>query len=496
MWMRSDERRLAASVVRLAHANPFLEQRIEAEREILGSEHAAGRRFWHGEQGSAHVTRIQERVEPLVESLGDRLRAGAGAPKDELELYRDLVLYSLYNRYEAGLLAVIERADHGTSRVGLYRRFAADYERAAEFAGGFEGERGVAHLFAFFFQLRRAFHLIFRQIYGGSIPAARLRASVWQSVFTRDLRRYRRSLYGRMGDVTTLITGPSGTGKELVARAVGFSRYIPFDAARQRFTEDFESSFYALNLSALSPTLIESELFGHRRGAFTGAIEDRPGWLEACPALGTIFLDEIGEIEPAIQVKLLRVLETRTFQRLGDTQDRRFEGKVVAATNRDLFRQMRRGAIREDFYYRLCSDRIETPTLAAQIRDNPDEFPRLVERLALRIAGEGEAAALTRETVRWIRAEIDADYPWPGNVRELAQCVRTVMIRGSYEPRPELPETPRGGLKETLAGCELSLGELETAFIEAVYARTGSYQAAARQLGIDRRTVKAKLLRG
>src|SRR5262249_20140703 len=162
-------------------------------------------------------------------------------------------------------------------------------------------------------QVRRAFHFIYRNILGESAPAVRLRAAVWESIFTRDIRRYRRSLFRRMGDVATLIVGPSGTGKELVARAIGLARYIPFDPDREAFVEDYAGAFYSLNPSALSPTLIESELFGHRRGAFTGAVEDRIGWLEACRPLGTVFLDEIGELDPAIQVKLLRVLQTREF---------------------------------------------------------------------------------------------------------------------------------------------------------------------------------------
>jgi transcriptional regulator with AAA-type ATPase domain len=494
MWMTADEHRLAECVVRLAYANPFLGERIECEREILGGDHAAGRRFWHMDQGSAHVGAIQERVEPLVEALGRKLGDGARVPAEELRLYRDVVLYWLYIRYQDEFLELLERPDHGTRRVAVYRRFAADFERAAELAGGFEGEMGVGHIFAFLFQVRRAFQLIFRQIFGGSMPAAQLRASVWQSVFTHDLRRYRRSLFRRMGDVTTLITGPSGTGKELVARAVGFSRYIPFDTSKEAFSEDFESSFYPLNLSALSPTLIESELFGHLRGAFTGALEDRPGWLEACPPLGTIFLDEIGEVDPAIQVKLLRVLETRTFQRLGDTEDRRFQGKIVAATNRDPAREMRTGTLRQDFYYRLCSDLIETPSLEEQIRDAPEEFGHLIEKLALKVAGADEAPDLTRQSLGWIRRQLGPSYTWPGNVRELEQCVRNIMIRGRYEPQHASADAPREQLEEVLEECGLSLPELEARYVETVYASTGSYQAAARRLGIDRRTVKAKMI--
>src|SRR5205807_1091162 len=115
----------------------------------------------------------------------------------------------------------------------------------------------------------------------------------------------------------------------------------------------------------------ESELFGHARGAFTGALQDRGGRLEECSALGSVFLDEIGDVDPAIQVKLLRVLQSRSFERLGETKPRRFEGKILAATNRDLAAEIRAGRFREDFYYRLCSDIVVTPTLADQLRASP-----------------------------------------------------------------------------------------------------------------------------
>src|SRR5260370_39965130 len=158
-----------------------------------------------------------------------------------------------------------------------------------------------------------------------------------------------------MTDCATLITGPSGTGKELAARAIAQSRYVPFDDRKLEFGDDESLSFFPINISALSPTLVESELFGHRRGAFTGAIGDRKGWLEACAELGSVFLDELGDLDPAIQVKLLRVIETRTFHPVGETAGKRFRGKLITATNRDLGAAMRAGHFREDLYYRLCS---------------------------------------------------------------------------------------------------------------------------------------------
>jgi transcriptional regulator with GAF, ATPase, and Fis domain len=297
-----------------------------------------------------------------------------------------------------------------------------------------------------------------------------------------------------MGEVATLIQGPTGTGKELVARAIGLARYLPFDPAREAFPEDAAGAFFPLHLAALSPTLIEAELFGHRRGAFTGALQDRKGWLEVCPPLGTVFLDEIGEVEPAIQVKLLRVLQTRTFQRLGETAPRRFQGKVIAATNRDLATEIDAGRFREDFYYRLCSDVIWTPSLAEQLADDPGELRRLLGALARRIAGDAEADALADEADAWIARHLGPDYPWPGNVRELEQCVRNILVRGHYRPRrPRAAATARGDFLQHIRTGTLTADDLLRRYCTLVYAETGSYLATARRLGLDRRTTRGKV---
>jgi len=155
------------------------------------------------------------------------------------------------------------------------------------------------------------------------------------------------------------------------------------------------------------------------------------GWFETCPALGAVFLDEIGEVDPAIQVKLLRVLQTRTFQRLGDTADRRFSGKLIAATNRDLRQALAAGRFREDFYYRLCADLLVTPTLAERLQDTPGELRTLLHAIGRRVAGDGEADDIAAEAEAWIDEHLGRDYAWPGNVRELEQCVRNLVIRGT-----------------------------------------------------------------
>ncbi|MGE0683786.1 MAG: sigma 54-interacting transcriptional regulator, partial [Candidatus Binatia bacterium] len=291
---------------------------------------------------------------------------------------------------------------------------------------------------------------------------------------------------------TTLIRGPSGTGKELVARAIGLSRYVPFDAKTQTFTEDFVGSFYAINLSALPSTLIESELFGHKRGAFTGALQDRRGWLEVCPPLGSVFLDEIGDLDAAIQVKLLRVLQTRTFQALGDAADRRFQGKLIAATNRDLAQAMRNGQFRQDFYYRLCSDLITTPSLREQLRESPAMLRELLVFIVRRVVGD-EAEILAKEIETWILDHLGSDYEWPGNIRELEQCVRNVLVRREYRPSQTPPPSLHEAFARAFDAGTLTADELLRRYCTTVYAQTGSYEETARRLQIDRRTVKSKI---
>ena len=499
--IRTAELPTVRAIARLVYCNPFLPERVELERAILGADAAPQDDVWHPrgdvEAVSQSLAPIGERARSLAEELRGRLLEGANASPAETVLYQDLCIYVLYHQCREGFMRLLESSR--ATRVGgagpMWAEFSALCAHLVDDTGvGLGHGQTQATLFACFFQVRRAFEQIFTWIAGGSAPAARLRAQVWQSVFTHDLRRYQRALYARMGDVTTLVTGPSGAGKELVARAVGLARYIPFDTAKRRFEGDPETSFFALNLSALSPTLIESELFGHKRGAFTGAVADRKGWLELCPPTGTVFLDEIGEVAPDLQVKLLRVLETRTFQPLGTSEDHRFRGKIIAATNRDLGREMREGRFREDLYYRLCADTIVTPSLRERIADRRDELTNLVSFLAERLVGPHEAGALTREAVVWIDANLGSDYAWPGNVRELSHCISNVMIHADYSPASQGGSgNTRDALAEAFTEGKLPLNEIIRRYTTIVFAKAGSYVATAATLGIDRRTVKAHI---
>ncbi|HYL76013.1 MAG TPA: sigma 54-interacting transcriptional regulator [Bryobacteraceae bacterium] len=493
------ERSFLTAVSQLAYCNHFLPERARLERAALGREYVEGEPVWsmpveEPERPRANVWRIVARMEPLAEQLRGRLLARTKARDADLVLYEDAIIHLLYQRYYPKFFAASFGSESEKSSAGrwsFYREFLTDWRHFFEMEGLPAGHDPV-HIFACFRQIQRAFEQIFRDIIGGSMPAATLRAAVWQSIFTHDMRRYRRTLYARMSDFATLITGPSGTGKELVARAIAQSRYVPFDDKKLGFADE-AVTFYPINISALSPTLVESELFGHRRGSFTGAIGDRKGWLETCPHLGSVFLDELGDLDPSIQVKLLRVIETRTFHPVGGTASRGFQGKLIAATNRDLAAGIRAGRFREDLYYRLCSDQIATPSLAEQLADSPQMLRELVVYMARRVAG-AEGEELAGEVIEWIERNLEPGYPWPGNYRELEQCVKNVLIRRNYRPaRSAASEDPIDQFAADLRAGRLTADQALSRYSTIVYRQTGSYEETARRLEIDRRTVKSKI---
>ncbi len=275
-------------------------------------------------------------------------------------------------------------------------------------------------------------------------------------------------------DVTVLIRGESGTGKELIARAIHANskrRYAPI---------------IAVNCGALPETLLESELFGHEKGAFTGAAYRRKGRLELADG-GTLFLDEVGSISAKTQVDLLRVLETKEFTRIGGSQPVRADFRVICATNEDLEKAVEEGRFRDDFYYRINVFAIEAPPLRARRSD----IPPLAEHLLARF---------TRQMDTRVRSISDAAmkvlvaYDWPGNVRELSNAIERAMVIGKG-PAIQPADLPLRNHTRTVAASDGdSLAEVEKRHIAAVLERTEwNISAAAQVLGIDRVTVYNKI---
>src|SRR5437867_7077974 len=318
----------------------------------------------------------------------------------------------------------------------------------------------------------------------------KLREALWNSVFTHDMRGYEAGLWNRMEDFSTLLLGETGTGKGSAAAAIGCSQFIPYLPGERRFAANFAESFIAINLSQFPETLIESELFGHRKGAFTGAIDHHAGVFERCSAHGALFLDEIGEVAIPVQIKLLQVLQERTFTPLGGHEKKRFSGRVIAATNRPLGQLRRDGRFRTDFFYRLCSDVIEVPTLRQRIAEAAGELELLVRLLVGRIAGT-EDSDLVAEVLEALESGLPRGYSWPGNVRELEQAVRRILITGRYaaDLAPAGPDEETALVEKVRSG-ELAAAELLARYCAMLYRRLGTYAEVAKRTRLDPRTTR------
>jgi transcriptional regulator with PAS, ATPase and Fis domain len=282
---------------------------------------------------------------------------------------------------------------------------------------------------------------------------------------------------------TVLVTGESGTGKELVARAI--------HARSSRAS----GPFVAVNCAALSAELFASELFGHEAGAFTGALpKGRKGLLAAAEG-GTLLLDEIGELDPAVQAQLLRVLQERVYRPVGGTRDVATDVRIVAATHRDLQELVAAGRFREDLWYRLNVASIHLPALRERASDVPDLCRHLLDRIS---ADHGLGTIAIEDGAL---ADLSAR-PWAGNVRELAHALERAAIRSSGETiaREHLEESraaapvSRASGRLVLEVEDLSIDAVERSLIERVLAESGGNRSlAARTLGVHRATLYGKL---
>lgn len=287
-------------------------------------------------------------------------------------------------------------------------------------------------------------------------------------------------------DATVLITGESGTGKEVVARAIHHHSARP-------------GLFLPINCSALVETLLESELFGHEKGSFTGAVERKPGKFEVAND-GTLFLDEIGEMPASLQAKLLRVLQERRFERVGGTQSLQTSARVIAATNRDLPRMVEEKAFRDDLYYRLNVVTLHLPPL----RDRLDDLPLLVEYLLHKINRDLHKSVTRITPDAWKALK---GYPWPGNIRELENVLtRAVVLARSELLTPDLlgislDQTEKTQPAEINEGTDseaelITLDQVEERHVRAILTYTRWHKGRACEiLGISRPALERKIVK-
>ncbi|MFA6100586.1 MAG: sigma-54 dependent transcriptional regulator [Victivallaceae bacterium] len=275
-------------------------------------------------------------------------------------------------------------------------------------------------------------------------------------------------------EAVVMLLGPSGTGKTVLARAIhGWSRRAG-------------KPLGVISCPSLSSQLLESELFGHVKGAFTGAVRDNPGRIAACEK-GTIFLDEIGAIPLSIQPKLLRFIQEREYERVGDHQTRRADVRIISATNENLEQAVKEGRFREDLYYRLNVIQIKIPPLC----ERPDDIEAIAGNMLAFFGAQNHKrfAGFSAEAVAALK-----NYGWPGNIRELRNVIEraAILCQGEHIGTEHLPEAMAPRNEMTELGAMVSLDKIEEAHIRRVIAATKSLQEAADILGIDQATLWRK----
>jgi len=459
-----------------AFTNPFSDKRVEIDRKIVGASNQAS---WDDLQEPL-LELISEKIE-LLKQDNKLIELVHRADLDESAATVAVsVLFSVYHKYIDSFDLLIEEQLHigdDSCRAPFANQCVDELEKS-----GFR-RVDACRFVSMFYQIRRAYYFISKNLIGNSNCMKQLRSQLWDNIFTHNISWYVRCLWNKMEDFSTLLLGETGTGKGAAAAAIGRSGYIPFNPKTQKFEESFTRAFTAINLSQYPESLIESELFGHRKGAFTGAVDNYDGLFARCSPYGAIFLDEIGDVSIPVQIKLLQVLQERTFSPVGSHEKIRFAGRVIAATNKPIDQLRKDGTFRNDFYYRLCSDLIVVPPLRQRIRETPKELEQLVFHLVKRICGTG----IKLPVMQVLKKTCGKNYSWTGNVRELEQAIRRIVLTGTYLgdtiPHPS-------SKKQVQQFGELTARQLVEKYCCDLYDIYENYGEVARKTGLDWRTVK------
>lgn len=465
----------------LAFVNPFSKQRVQADCALLNI--------------TPGTLDIFQRIEKIMDLLYEQFQKINGITGFRISNYRGKTqemmklawLFYQYHEFQDSFNQfIIEQSQAGDEPIEL--PFAKSLFQRFQKAGFLDPE--IEKYIALFYQLQRGFYFINSAISGDCPAIIELRMRLWNNIFTFNPQWYLDYLCGKMEDFSTLLLGATGTGKSLAAHTIGCSGFIPFDLSKKRFRESFTRSYQAINLSQYPASLLESELFGHKKGAFTGAIEHHQGVFSRCSEYGAVFIDEIGDIDIPTQVKLLNVIQDRLFSPVGSHEKLRFSGRVISATNKNIEQLRKDGLFRDDLYYRLCSDVIEIPSLQQRLQENPKELSLLISGLLKKIIDKPEAQLVSKIEKR-IHSTVPANYPWPGNVRELEQSIRRICLVGHYNINEQMNlNTEQNGFIIAENAGEGSAQHLLQRYCRFIYERHGSYEAVARITCLDRRTVK------
>lgn len=481
--LTSEEYTFFSKFIRAVLSNPFTD-----ERKILSD--LISKNYFPEKDVKVHFFK---KLQPLLNENIDKLDKRGFKQLSDFKGMESRLIYFSY--IVAIYLNFVDDFDefinHQTNNKNASLAFPKGQEILVQLERrGFSAKESL-RLLELYYQFRRAYLFINNGLVGQSPSMAKLRVELWNNLFTFDVPNYHQSLWNQMEDFSLFLLGETGTGKGAAARAIGLSGHILYDKSTGCFRDNFQDIYVEANLSQYSENLIESELFGHKKGAFTGAFEQYQGLFNQCKLNGSLFLDEIGDISENIQIKLLKVLQERVFTPVGSHKAENFHGRIIAAANQPLQELRQNKKLRDDFYYRLCSDIIEIPTLRQRLSESPGELVILTRELVKRICHQ-EDENIVSLVIESLNKHVSSDYHWPGNVRELEQAIRRIILRGSYHGDTLRVHSNNqvDNIMQLMADSNIDLKELTKRYCQNLYEQLNTYEAVALKTNLDRRTVK------
>lgn len=372
-----------------------------------------------------------------TDQLLGRLKGEAGLGlvqygEDDRWLLHHGVLFICYHRFSRSLDKLIEEQFRQAGRnvkvpfageaIGIMTRAGMSAEIAQR-------------CFGFFYQLRRARYFLDKTLIGDCPSVVSLRHDLWNTIFTHDFTLYEQFLWESVKTVSTVFVGETGSGKETAARAVACSGFVPFEEKTMTFVEPFTDFFRHVRLAQHSGVRLESELFGHQKGAYSEAVENYQGVLSRCSPYGVIYLDDILQMPEPVQAKLASVLHNRTFTAVGSHSQQTFAGRVMASSRQSSKQLLASGQLREDVFYQLCVNEIYIPPLRQRFKEVPAEFELMIRHVLRQFTGQ-ESDILVGRVVDSMHDHVRPGYEWPGNFSEVEQIVKKILLVKNYESRP------------------------------------------------------------
>jgi hypothetical protein len=459
MAWSAEERDAAEALADLAYANPFGQHR-ELTHRALGDEATQP-----GTPNDALEVRAAALLERVVVDRDE-------APNTSVVL--GLIRHRLGARLRELFDSLSQACAAGTltrRRVSSFRLFDEEVRRIA--VAALDDEPSPAHMFAVMFQEHRAEKMIAEAVPGGSDAAVALRRAAWESVFTRDRRRYEQTLFARMAALPVLVVGPAGSCQDAIAAAIAGAALVPFDADTLRF--EAEAATQAVDARWAHDSVTRA-LFGTTSGLSHA---------------GCVVLRRVEELALATQAQLAAALQTGSFVPDDASEPVALAARVIASAQGDIERAVASGQVRRDLWDALAVDVIETTPLRERLQGEASDLAELVRQALAPLLDDAMLDHTTTDVIAWLEHN-RSDYAWPGDLAELVRTARAALVR---EPAPTASpaHTATERLAAAFAHAELDMDRMLEAYCTLAYAAAGSYQDAARRLGVDRRTVKARV---